>query len=100
MIFSNVFLALITDSYQEMREKAWDNENDKKNVCFICDLNKSDCINQNIEFKSHIKEHSKWKYVNFILKIIMEEEVEFDQEEYEIWNLIKKRNIDWFPNKE
>ena len=100
MIFSNVFLALITDSFQEMREKAWDNENDKNNVCFICDLNKSDCINQNIEFKSHIKEHSKWKYINFMFKVIMEEDVEFNKDEYYIWELIKKRNIDWFPSKQ
>jgi hypothetical protein len=33
MIFSNVFLALITDAFGEMREKAWINENDKNNVC-------------------------------------------------------------------
>ena len=99
MIFSNVFLALITDAVGEMTEKAMDNENDRNNVCFICDLNQSDCINQNIDFDSHIQEHSKWKYINFMLKIIIEEEVEFDQEEYDIWLLIKKRNIDWFPCK-
>ena len=99
MIFSNVFLALITDAFGEMREKAWINENDKKNVCFICDLNRSDCISQNIEFINHIKEHSKWKYINFMFKIIMEEEVEFDKEEYYIFNLMKKRSIDWFPMK-
>ena len=99
MIFSNVFLALITDAVGEMTEKAMDNENDRNNVCFICDLNQSYCINQNIDFDSHIQEHSKWKYINFMFKIIIEEEVEFDQEEYDIWLLIKKRNIDWFPCK-
>ena len=99
MIFSNVFLALITDAFGEMREKAWKDEDDKNNVCFICDLNRSDCISQNIEFINHIKEHSKWKYINFMFKIIMEEEVEFDKEEYYIFNLMKKRSIDWFPMK-
>jgi len=100
MIFSNVFLALITDAFSEMRELAWKKENDKANVCFICDLSKSDCINQNIEFKKHIQDHEKWKYINFITKMILKEDVEFDNEQYYIWNLLKMKSIDWFPNNE
>jgi len=99
MIFSNVFLALITDAFAEMRELAWKKENDNANVCFICDLNKSDCVNPNIIFKRHLQEHSKWKYINFMSKLILEDDVEFNNEEYYIWELMKKRSIDWFPNK-
>ena len=99
MIFSNIFLALITDAFSEMGELAMTNDNDKNNVCFICDINKGECINQNIEFKNHIKEHSKWKYINFMCKIIMEEDVEFNKEEFYVWGLMKKKSIDWFPNK-
>ena len=99
MIFSNIFLALITDAFNEMREVAWKKEEDIKNICFICDLSRSDCINQNIEFKRHIQQHSKWKYINFICKMIFEVDVELSKEEYYIMNLIKKRSIDWFPKK-
>ena len=99
MIFSNVFLALITDSFYEMRELAWKKENDKENVCFICNISVSDCINQNIEFKKHIQDHSKWKYINFICRMVLEEDVEMSQEDFYIQNLMKKRNIDWFPIK-
>ena len=99
MIFSNIFLALITDAFNEMRDYTWKKEEEKNEVCFICDLNISDCINQNIEFNLHIKEHSKWKYINFICKMILEEEAEFNREEYYIRNLIKKKSIDWFPKK-
>jgi hypothetical protein len=97
MIFSNVFLALITDAFAEMRELAWKKENDKANVCFICDLNKSDCINLNTSFKRHIEEHFFWKYFNFMSKLILEDKVEFNNEEYYIWSLMKERSIDWFP---
>jgi hypothetical protein len=99
MIFSNVFLALITDAFTEMRELAWKKENDKANVCFICDLDKSDCINSNIIYKRHIEEHFFWKYINFMSKLILEDDVEFNNEEYYIWSLMKKRSIDWFPKK-
>ena len=100
MIFSNVFLALITDAFTEMRELAWKKENDKVNVCFICDLDKSDSISQNIRFNRHIEEHFKWKYINFMSKLILNADVEFNNEEYYIWNLMKKRSIDWFPKKD
>ena len=100
MVFSNVFLALITDAFSEMRELAWQNEHNKVNICFICDLNKSDCIYQNKEFNIHIQEHSKWNYVNFMCKLILEDDVDFNKEEYYIWDLMKKKKIDWFPKKQ
>ena len=100
MIFSNIFLALITDAFTEMREKAWENERNKKNVCFICGLNNLDCIYLNKEFNIHIQEHSKWNYINFMCKLILEDDVDFNREEYYIWELMKKKNIDWFPKKQ
>jgi hypothetical protein len=100
MIFSNVFLALITDVFTEMRDTAWENEINKIDVCFICDLNRSDCIYQNKEFDVHIQEHSKWNYINFMCKLILEDQVDFNREEYYIWELMKKNKIDWFPKKQ
>ena len=100
MIFSNVFLALITDAFTEMRELEWKSESNKVNVCFICDLSKSDCIYQNKEYNIHIQEHSKWNYINFMCKLILEDDVDFNREEYYIWELMKKKNIDWFPKKQ
>ena len=44
MIFSNIFLAFITDAYNEMREKAMNDEKDKENIYFICNLDKNECI--------------------------------------------------------
>ena len=32
-------------------------------------------------------------------KLILEDDVEFNNEEYYIWSLMKKRSIDWFPKK-
>ena len=100
MVFSNVFLGLITDAFSDMRKIAWKKENDKINVCFICDLNKTNCIYQNTEFNIHIQEHSKWNYLNFMCKLILEDNVDFNREEYYILELMKKKNIDWFPKKQ
>ena len=100
MIFSNIFLALITEAFSEMGNLAWKKENDKENVCFICNLSKSDCHEQNINYKRHIKDHLKWKYINFICKLALEESVELSKEEFYIKTLIKNRSIDWFPKKQ
>jgi hypothetical protein len=29
----------------------------------------------------------------------MEKDVELNREEFYVWNLMKKKNIDWLPNK-
>ena len=99
MIFSNIFLALINDAFNEMGGLALINENDKNNVCFICNINRGECINQNIEFKNHIEKHSKWKYIFFMIKIIMERDDEFNKDEVYVWNLMKKKSIEWLPSK-
>ena len=65
MIFSNVFLALITDAFGEMREKAWINENDKNNVCFICQIDRNKCLINKIDFEEHLKSHNLFNYMFF-----------------------------------
>ena len=97
MIFSNIFLALITDAFSDMGKLAWKKENDKEQVCFICNLSKSDCHEKNMMYKRHIEDHSKWKYINFLCKLALEESIELSKEEFYIKNLMKQRSIEWFP---
>ena len=99
-IFGNIFTALITDAFSENRELVWNNEIDKKNVCFICQMDKSDCINKHEDFKLHIEKHSLWKYVKFLCNIILKEESEFNQEEKFIWDKLEEESFDWYPIKE
>ena len=99
MIFSNIFLALINDAFNEMGQLALVNENDKNNVCFVCDINRKECVEQNIKFKNHVEIHSKWKYIFFMYKIIMEKYDDFDNDENYVWDLMKKKSIDWIPKK-
>ena len=68
-------------------------------IIFVCDLNHSDYISQNIEFKNHIKEHSKSNSSIFMFKIIMKEKVEFDKKQLYIFKSIKKKSVEWFPMK-
>jgi hypothetical protein len=32
-------------------------------------------------------------------KIILEDDIEFNKEEFYVWNLMKKKSIEWLPSK-
>ena len=99
-IFGNIFTALITDAFSENRELVWNNEIDKKEVCFICQMDKNDCIDKHEDFKQHREKHSLWKYVSFLSNIILKEQSEFSMEEKYIWDKMKEQSFDWYPKKE
>ena len=97
MIFFNVFLATITDSFGTMRDAIRDKDNDIKNSCFICQKTKNDCINDFENFEEHCQKHNKWKYIMYISNIFQKDEKELNKEEYFIYRKIKEEKIDWFP---
>ena len=97
MIFANVFTGLITDAFGENREQVWQNEIDKKEKCFICQITKSECINSHIDFEDHRDDHSVWKYIYFLCGIVLKGQTEFNFEENYVWKKLKETNIDWFP---
>ncbi len=97
MIFFNVFLATITDSFGEMKNKIRKKDEDIKKTCFICQMTENDCVNEFKDFDEHCQKHDKWKYIMFICNILQKEEKELNKEEYIIYKKIKDKNIDWFP---
>ena len=97
MIFSNIFYAIITDCFSEIREIATDNEEDMKKVCFICQKTRNDCMVEHIDFAKHTKGHKVEKYIKFICNIILKNETNLNYEEYYIYEMVKKRKFDWFP---
>ena len=100
MIFANIFTGLITDAFGENREKAWSNEIDKEEKCFICQITKSECVNSHKDFKEHREDHSVWKYIYFLSNILLKEQTEFNSEEQYVYDKMKELSFDWFPTKE
>ena len=72
-------------------------EKDKENICFICNLDKNECIIKNIDFEKHREDHNEWKYIIYIIDIILKNKTELSYEEKFVWKKIKERNFDWFP---
>jgi len=97
MIFFNVILASITSSFDKMKESIDEKEYNIKNLCFICQKKRNDCINDSEDFDKHLLKHYKWKYIIFICSIFLKDKKELSEEEYIIYEQIIKGRIDWFP---
>ena len=97
MIFFNVVLATITDSFGKMRDQIKDKEDDIKNSCFICQKTKNDCVNDFEDFDEHLQNHDKWKYIILICNILEKDIKELTDEEYFIYRKITEKKINWFP---
>ena len=51
LILLNIFLGDIFDVFWELRNRNWETERDRKNVCFICQLNMYNYLARNITFE-------------------------------------------------
>ena len=97
MILANVFLGLIADAFGEPRKIAETKDNDKNNVCFICQINSDVCALKGIDFEEHIStKHNLWTYANFLCYLYMKDENEYNME-YKIMSCIKEYNLSWIP---
>ena len=98
MIFANVFLGLIADAFGELREVAWMKENDKNNICFICQIDSDTCAIKGIDFEEHVQnKHQIWNYVYFLSYLYMKDESQYNIMEYKIMSSINELNLSWIP---
>ena len=98
MIMGNVTLGLIVDNFGELRDEAYNYENDKNNICFICQLSRDGCLLKNIDFDEHIKkEHNLWNYVYFLIYLHLYNPNDFSRIEGLVWDKLPEKKYTWFP---
>ncbi len=99
-IFSNIFTGLITDAFGSHREKTTLYKEDKENLCYICNLDKTDASIKGINFKSHIKKHSIHKYIEFLIYLFLKDKNELTLHEKVVRDQIINNDISWVPYNE
>lgn len=98
-ILGNIFFGIIVDTFADLRDKYEIIDKDKRNVCFICQLNRNNSINQNIDFDKHVSEdHKLWNYVYFITYLHMSNPNDFRALENFVWDKLESKDILWVPN--
>ena len=97
-IMGNVTFGLIVDTFGELRDETYNYENDKKNICFICQITRDSCLLKNIDFNSHIKhEHNLWNYINFLIHLHLYNPNDFSRIEEDVFDKLLEKDYGWIP---
>ena len=98
MIMGNITFGLIVDSFGKLRDDTDKFENDKNNICFICQISRDKCLLKNKDFDSHIKnEHNLWNYMNFLIFLHLNNPNDFSRFEGLVWDKLLERDFGWIP---
>jgi len=92
-------LGVIVDSFASLREAASEREEDIKNVCFICGLDRYTLDRDTEEgFDYHVNfDHYIWNYVYFIIHLKLKDVSDFNGVESIIFNQLEQEEMEWFP---
>ena len=98
LVLGNVFLGIIIDTFGQLRNAQDKNEEDKKNICFICQLSNDECMTENIDFGKHIiEEHNLWNYIYFLAYLNLSNPNNFNRVENSVWEKLEKQDYSWIP---
>ena len=99
-IMGNIFFGIIVDTFADLRDKNSIRENDIKNVCYICHVDRDTCITRNIDFNYHVAhDHYVWNYVYFITYLHLNDPSYFKRLESQVWLKLLDKDTSWFPRK-
>ncbi|XP_071815438.1 inositol 1,4,5-trisphosphate receptor-like isoform X4 [Apostichopus japonicus] len=98
IIILNLIFGVIIDTFASLRSEKQDKEEVLKNTCFICGLNRSAFDNKTVSFEEHCNaEHNMWHYLQFTVLIKVKRRTEYTGPESYVADMIKQKNLDWFP---
>jgi hypothetical protein len=96
LILGNIFLGIIVDAFGELRDKTEKDEEDRNEICFICQMTKYDTLKNQINFAKHRDEqHNMWNYVYFLTDIYCSKYQDLDRIQRDIYHKIKNNDISW-----
>ena len=99
IIMLKIVLGIIFDSFDELREKKFNFEKDRKSRCFICNIEKTEYEKKNKDFTEHCeKEHNVWDYANYMIMLRMTEFEDLNGVNTKCKEMILKRQIKWIPD--
>jgi hypothetical protein len=102
LILSNSCFGIIIDAFSDLRDKTNAIDEDKANICYICQLSRDNSLNKGILFDRHVKkDHYPWDYVYFITHLLLNDPNEMNKSEFYAWKKISKstNDIAWIPGE-
>ena len=100
ILLLNLIFGMIIDAFGELRDQKTNNDEDQKNVCFICGYERSEFERQG-NFERHVqKEHNIWDYVYYLVYLKDKYEtnkLEMTAIENSVIEKYSKKEYDWVP---
>ena len=98
LILLTLFFGIIIDTFGQLREFSFKLEEDKKNVCFICGINRGTLEKEGKTFEDHIDfNHNIWEYVAYMIGLKEVDIHETNSINSFVIECIEKKSIEWFP---
>uniref|UniRef100_A0A8C8RMY9 Inositol 1,4,5-trisphosphate receptor n=1 Tax=Pelusios castaneus TaxID=367368 RepID=A0A8C8RMY9_9SAUR len=98
IIVLNLIFGVIIDTFADLRSEKQKKEEILKTTCFVCGLERDKFDNKTVSFEEHIKyEHNMWNYLYFIVLVRVKNKTDYTGPESYVAQMIKVRNLDWFP---
>ena len=98
LIMTNLIFGIIVDSFGAFRASTEESENDKQNICYICQMTRDDAINKNIDFNKHRGDvHDMWNYVYFLTYLHINNSNNFKMLETSVWDKLEESDTSWIP---
>jgi len=100
ILLLNLIFGMIIDAFGDLRDQKSSNDEDQKNVCFICGIERSE-FEKHVNFEKHIlDEHNTWSYIYYLVYIFDRAE-NAKVEMTDIENMVLKRygqkDFGWVP---
>ena len=98
LILFNIFTGIIVGAFADLRDKTNNNEKDRKNVCYICQLDRDGALRENIDFDIHVKkDHFIWNYLYFLAYLHISDPNNLNSIENYVWKKLEEQDNTWIP---
>ena len=100
VLFQGMLFGIVIEAFSELRNKEQKVELDKKEICFICGIDKVSCEKNGQKFSEHVeREHNMWTYVEYILGLRFIDIQETNAINSYVMEKIEKKELSWFPKQ-
>ena len=98
LILFNIFTGIIVGAFAELRDNTNKSENDKNNVCYICQMSRDGALRKNIDFDMHVeKDHYIWNYLYFLAYLHISDPNNLNSIENYVWKKLEEQDNTWIP---
>ena len=94
----NIIYGVIIDAFIELRNNEKKINRDKKEVCFICGIDKETCQKKGEKLEAHLENvHNLWIYVEYMIGLKLVDIQDTNAINSYVIESLEQKELAWFP---